>query len=1402
MAKVYFIIITFLHTQGILFSQNQNSSINSPKEQALTRQAGQRLKFEHINTDDGLSSNTVRCILQDSEGFIWFGTDAGLNKYNGYNFTYYYHEPKDSNSLLNSYINSIQEDLKGNLWIGSSGGLNKIDKTTGKIIGYKHDANNPNSLSDNTVNSIHIDSSGTLWIGTGNGLNKLKIKHNKTTEKDSFIFKHFRYDNLDQKSISHNTVFKIYEDKSGILWIGTGNALNKFDKTTETFIRFFPDKENKRKSSVRAIYEDKNGNLWIGTWGYLYKFNKSTNRFYPYKDWHTRYIISIVEDLYGTLWMGASNNRGLLKYNEKSNTFTLYRNNPSDNNSLNSNFVNALFVDKSGILWIGNIYTGINILDKKKNKFKHLNHNPSDSNCLSMNNIWSICEDRNGKVWIATWGKGVDQYDPSSGLFANYTHDPKNQNSLVQNWVRSIYEDHTGNLWFGTANGLDKYDKHLKKFTHYFDNAENPTDPNHLSHYYIYTICEDKNGSLWIGTGIGLNKYIKDTKTFKHYFHDEKDLNSLTSSSVSYIYIDNSGILWAGGLNGLNKFNYKNEQFIRYNHNPDDPYSLSDNGVTSIYQDVSKDIWIGTANGGLNKFDQQTERFDKITMKDGLPSNSIHGILEDDNGNLWLSTGNGICKYNYNEETFRNYDVLDGLQNREFNQYSCYKGPSGRLYFGGVNGFNMFYPDSIKDNPYIPPIIITSFKVSEKPFQINKPFYQTDHVELTYNQNIFSFDFVALNYTNSIKNQYAYFLEGLEEDWIYCGTQRYARYTNVPPGEYLFRVKGSNNDGIWNEEGTSVKVVILPPWWRTNLAYLIYILLFGITLYALRAYDQKRQRLKHQLEIEHIETEKYQEIDRLKSRFFANISHEFRTPLTLILSPIEQLITKKFKGSIEEGYVTIRSNAKKLLRLVNQLLSLSKLEAGQMKLQVSEQNIILVFKRIINLFSSLAERNKIDLNFTSPESLVMYFDEEKIETVLNNLLSNAFKFTPEDGNIEIIITKAPTPLSPPRRGLKEIPYREGWPENRDGVGQDIVQITVSNTGPHIPKNQLDKIFDRFYQVESNSHVEGTGIGLSLTKDLIELHHGQISEESKAGEKTIFTILIPGGKENYVEEEIESPLLKGVRGMSELDNETIEVEESAQIIQKSESENLPIVLIVEDNEEVRNYLRKNLEEKYNIIEASNGKIGIQKTKKELPDLIISDVMMPEMDGFDFCDKIKNEIITSHIPVILLTARATKEDKLEGLKTGADDYLAKPFDLEELSVRMENLIEQRKGLKERFHKEALFGIDKITSHPAENEFMEKITHIINQNIENVDYSIDDFAKDLGISRSNLFTKIKNWTDLTPNEFIQLYRLKKAAELLKDKSFNVTEVAFTVGYKNVSHFIQSFKKQFGKTPKEFVN
>ncbi|MEQ9234287.1 two-component regulator propeller domain-containing protein [Coleofasciculus sp. E2-BRE-01] len=799
------------------------------------------IKFEHITTAQGLSQSGIRAIIQDSQGFMWFGTEYGLNKYDGYRFKIYQYNERDSNSLSDNFINSLYEDEFGTIWIATDGGgLNKFDRETESFIHYTSDSNNPNSLSGNCVMSIYEDKSDTIWVGTdGGGLNKF----NRDTEQ----FTHYNYNIDEPTSLSNNTVLSIYEDKSGTLWVGTdGGGLNKLNRSTGQFTHYKhnpDDSSSLSDNTVLYIYEDSHGRLWIGTLnGGINQLKRETGQFIHYQhdpinqnSVSHNTVGSITEDKFGNLWLatsswyGNSYGKKLDKLNPETEQFTHYSNDKTNFNSLNDTVFVSLLIDSSEILWIGTGFGGVNKLDQKSPKFIHHKYDPYNLNSISDNHILSIHEDSSGLIWIGTDSGGLNKFNRQAEKFTHYTHDPKNPNSLSSDNVWSIYEDRNGTLWVGTfGGGLNKFNRQTGEFTHY---AHDPNNPKSLNHITVSSIYEDREGTFWIGTfGGGLDKFDRQTEEFTHYLHNPNDPNSLSDNSVLSIYEDNSGTLWITTLNGgLNKFDRETEKFTRYTHDPNNPNSLSYDRVLSINEYPAGTLWIGTYGGGLNKFDIATETFTHYTENDGLPSNSVVGILADDNGNLWLSTGNGLSKFNPEVETFRNYDVGDGLQGNEFDGVKAYaKTKDGAMLFGGLNGFNLFYPDQVKDNPYIPPIVITDFRIFDQTVKLNPAISIAKEIKLSYKDKFFSFKFAALDYTNPEKNQYAYKLEGFDQDWIYSGTRRYASYTNLDPRTYTFRVKGSNNDGVWNEEGTSVTITIIPPPWKTGWAYTLYgIAIFG-----------------------------------------------------------------------------------------------------------------------------------------------------------------------------------------------------------------------------------------------------------------------------------------------------------------------------------------------------------------------------------------------------------------------------------------------------------------------------------------------------------------------------------------------------------------------------------------------
>ncbi|MEQ8995883.1 MAG: two-component regulator propeller domain-containing protein [Coleofasciculus sp. B1-GNL1-01] len=752
-----------------------------------------KLKFEHITVKDGLSQSGVATIIQDNQGMMWFGTQDGLNKYDGYNFTVYKRKEDSSISLSDNFILSLYEDHLGTIWIGTeNGGLNEFDRTTEKFTHYIHDSHNLKSISSNYVSSIYEDSWGKLWVGTGGGgLNQFN--------RETHQFTHYTHNPDDSNSLSNNTVLSIYEDSWGKLWVGTdGGGLNQFNRETGQFIHYTHnpnDSNSLSNNTVSSIIEDRFGNLWLAT----------------------------------SSWQVNSYGTALDKFEPKIEKFTHYTHDPANPNSLSDNIVGYIFRGNSEILWFGTGFSGIDKLDTKERKFVDYKHDPAIQQSLIDNHISSIYDSGSGLVWIGTYNKGLDKFDRETEQFTSYTHNSDKQNSLSSDNIWSIYEDHSSIVWIGTGGGgLNKFDQKTGQFTYYTNDKDNP---HSLNDDYIWSIYEDHFGVLWIGTFHGgLNKFDRETERFTHYKYDPNDPYSLSDNNIFFIYEDYENILWIGTVNGgLNKFDRETEKFTRYTHNPNNPNSLSYDRVLSINEYPAGTLWIGTYGGGLNKFDIATETFTHYTENDGLPSNSVVGILADDNGNLWLSTGNGLSKFNPEAETFRNYDVGDGLQGNEFDGVKAYaKTKDGAMLFGGLNGFNLFYPDQVKDNPHIPPIVITDFRIFDKSVQLNPAISVAKEIKLSYKDDFFSFKFAALDYTNPEKNQYAYKLEGFDHDWIYSGTRRYASYTNLDPGTYTFRVKGSNNDGVWNEEGTSLTITIIPPPWKTGWAYTLYgIAIFG-----------------------------------------------------------------------------------------------------------------------------------------------------------------------------------------------------------------------------------------------------------------------------------------------------------------------------------------------------------------------------------------------------------------------------------------------------------------------------------------------------------------------------------------------------------------------------------------------
>ena len=1077
-------------------------------------------------------------------------------------------------------------------------------------------------------------------------------------------------------------------------------------------------------------------------------------------------------------------------FNPKTERFARVQPDPNDPHSLPENNISKIYRDKSGNLWFGAGFNGVAKLAARPTPFKQ--YDLGDTY-----NVSAIAEDSSGSLFIGTWGNYVLREKRSGG----FRKLPIPGGSGI--WIiRILYADRKGTLWGSVGTYLIRFD------------AMNYSPKFVRSRTEIAAIFEDSAHRLWVGNygppwSLGL--FDRRNESFRYL-----DTDSTFGKIQGYIKAfleDAQGRLWIGSNTGLYRIDNIREwggksnpnlNIVHYHNNPDDTTSLSFNSVLCLYEDRRGDIWVGTGVG-LNKFDSEGKGFTRFFKADGLPSNIIRKILEDNQGNLWLNTPVALCKVDLSGESpqFRTYDVSRGLSTNLGNGF--HKRHSGEILVGTVKGLVGFFPDSLRDNPHIPPVAITDFKVSNKSLQFDITISRKKHIMLSHDQNFVSLEFAALEFTAPERNQYAYMMEGLETDWNYSGTRRLANYTNVAPGSYVFRVKASNNDGVWNEEGASLKVTILPPWWKTWWAYSIYAALILGTLYGLRRYELSRQRFKHNLELKNVEAEKFQEVDRMKSRFFANISHEFRTPLTLIKGPIERWLPKMEPPEMRQDFEKTHRNTNRLLRLVNQLLDISRLESGKMKLQARPENIVELTRQLAMAFESLGSVKDIELQFMGPDEPVMvYLNREHYEKIITNLLSNALKFTPAGGQVTVEVS-LPIPKSPPKRGLSDLPSLEGL-----GVGSgQFVEIKVTDTGTGIPADHLPHIFDRFYQAGESyaKDTHGSGIGLALTNELAELHHGGIEVSSEVGKGTEFTIRLPLGKDHLKPEEVvESKPLEGYREYEILDSQIIKVPEEREdsLISKpsGDSKTPPILLIVEDNADMRAYTRELLVGSYKVIEAADGQKGFEKAAEIIPDIIISDVMMPEMDGFQFCEKIKTDQRTSHIPVILLTAKSSGESKVEGLETGADDYLTKPFDARELRVRVKNLIEQRERLRERFQEQILIHPSAVTATSMDSRFLKRAIEFVEEHLDDTGLDVNQFSKEMALSRSQLNRKLRALTKQSATEFIRCLRLKRAAQLLEHHSGNISEIAYEVGFTNPSRFAEYFRKLFGVSPSKYVS
>lgn len=1307
------------------------------------------MELRHLTIHKGLSNNIVYSIGKDPKGLMWFGTRNGVDRYDGIHFKHY-------NLSTNDSFNS--------------------ETSVGK--------------------TLLIDKQGTIWVGTLNGLFTYDAK------KDKFL----RVLGKNKSEIASLRINVIKQDFNGNILIGADNTAYIFNPTEDTLIKI-----REINTPVISILPFDHQHFIIGTNNGIFKINTNNYRIGPISDkkaiadkLSNAYCNYIFQDKTNRIWL-CTINKGVYIWTPK--TDKIEKSIPLSKTITKGVWIKKIIELKSNNFLIGVDGNGVYIVNQKFEIKSQFNHNENKPNSLSNNGVYDLLKDDANRIWIATYGGGVNIYDPNYLPFKPIQHIINTKNSLSNNTGRAVLEDTKGDLWFGTKKGISILNRKNKKWKHFYNHENNK---NLLGSNTILTIEQINNNEVWVGSyGGGIDKININSGKIEPVFKGEELEQNEGTIYVYKILKDKDGNVWIGSIRGkLLKYNPKNrkltsypiysvqniyegrnnvlylgcrEGFFLFNKdsgeyklflpNKEYPDAISSNACFCFHEDKQGQVYIGTEGGGLNIFDSKTEKFKHYTQEDGLPSNTIYGILPDPKGRLWLSTTNGLSLFDPQKEKFTNYDIADGLSIKEFNYGTSCVTTAGELIFGGESGFVMFNPLKMKKVSLNPKLYFTDFKISNKSLAIGEegtPLQK--HIDLTkvivldYQQNSFSFDFIGINYTNPIKNRYSWKLENFEKEWTPASSSSRATYTNIPPGTYTFKVRASNLQDGWNGKERQITIKVNPPFWQTYWAYGVYIILFiGLADFVLK-FMKIRLQEKHSNE---------------KIQFFINVAHDLKTPLTLIKSPLTSLSSRDDLSDQDAELISMAlKNVDKLHTHFTQLLDFQKAEMKKIQMQVTRHNLVEHLSEISVSFKPLLEKKRLQFQLLSHhQEIGLWYDKLKFDKIFYNLISNAIKYTPEEGNISIKID----------------------------LSRNHCIIKVKDSGIGIPENQQENIFKRYYRATNaiNSEETGSGVGLLLVKQLVKQHSGTISFVSKPGEGTCFTLKFKFGNKHFKEADLieEQPKEKYIP-VFKTSVKLVSEEEKENNQTLNEDDNRPKLLLVEDSKELSTFLGNELSEDYQVLHASNGQEGLDIIKETEPDIIVSDIMMPVMDGRVFCTHLKKNIETCHIPIILVTALTSSDYKIEGYELGADGYIEKPFDLRILKSKISNLLNSHKTLKEKFLKQE-DSSEKINyKNELDQEFIQKCMDIVNQNLDNSSFTVEEFSKQLFMSRPVLYRKLKALTDQSPQDFVKIIRLKKAAELIKTGKFSISEIAYNTGFSDPKYFSTSFKKFFGVSPSKYDN
>ena len=1312
------------------------------------------LNFKYYKAEDGLSSNTVYAVLQDSKGFMWFGTENGLNRFEGYTFTVYQNIPRTAHSLINNYVYALVEDEEEHLWIGTERGVCSFNLNNSVFSPLTLTTAEGAKVTGRIQNLLY--DKGKLWIASARQGVFIKEGNDLTLHS----FDAYRID--PEATVWVNT---IYKDRENEVWVSVDNTTHqiyRYDRKSTRFVPAFTGMPLNEQRQLRAysILEDSFGTLWFGTWtNGLIAVDKHAGRItgrylhIPGKDL-TLHIHQMSEYDPGTLLIGS--NDGLTSFKLS----PLTGNKPDQHfrePKLSNRFVYPIYKDAEGGLWIGTYYGGINYASPNRNYFTSYTH-VEHENSITGNVVSCFCEDNQGNIWIGTEDGGLNEYDIRNSTFRTYSHKDHNSGLSFNNVHALCVIGHK--LWIGTyTGGLNVMDLETKAIRNYYADEN---DAQSLDANNIYSIFQDSTDNIWIGTSSGINRYNPVTDNFTQ-------LHTLNEFVMDITQLGDH--IWFATINrGLQRYDLSTGEWREYLFDAANRQSLISNVVITLCVDERQRLWVGT-NNGLCRYDEGTDSF--VDEEVDFPSNYICKIFSE-NGVLWISTLKGLISYQTATGQYRQFNQSDGLLSDLFTPNSGFRSSSGRMYVGTPNGFNAFYPHQLGKNEYNPPIEITGFQLFNRPARLEAYLTQdrqeNSTLKLAHNNNSFSFEFTALSFFAPGKNSYRFILEGFDKEWNDAGSNRRATYTNIPPGNYLFRVKASNNDGVWSNHDLTLGVVIKPPLWWNVWSVTLYVLLIMAGLIYLFIWLRQKERKKNEAQIARIRDEKEKETYRSQIEFFTNVAHEIRTPLSLIIAPLEQVIerTQHLSSSTREDLAIMRSNSERLLTLVNQLLDFSKIEKGGIQTSMTVVPIDQLLREIHQQFIPLIEQKHIRFDYLSDVTdLLIMADRENLTKAVSNLLSNAAKYARDSITMELSAN----------------------------FSAEAYQIIVKDNGPGLPEQEMTNIFNPFYQV-AGQHKSGTGLGLFLVKTIVQALKGSIELTGNRGEGLTIALTLP--KSVVVQEP--SPW-EEKSGTISVNPTTAEELISDEIPCPDTEEEKQTLLLVEDDVEMLSFICRQLERDYVVYTAGDGNEGITLLEKHEVNLIITDLMMPHMDGITFCRTVKANYMWSHIPVIMLTAKTNVDSKVEAFDIGADAYLEKPFHISYLSARIRNLLESRQLLFKKYTRTPFASLKSIAGNEMDELFLIKINAIIEKNINNGDFSINDLASEAGISSSGLFSRIKQLSGVTPNKLILSMRLKKAAELLSDGKFRVNEVCYMVGFNNPSYFAKCFQKQFDKLPKDFT-